>query len=56
MMGWFIVTRAILVRTLFAMHGVISIWLLSVVTLGRRVVDLVLALYSRPLLGSVGAC
>jgi len=32
MMGWFIVTRAILVRTMFALHGVISIWLLSVVT------------------------
>jgi len=31
-MGWFIVTRAILVRTLFALHGVIAIWLLSVVT------------------------
>jgi len=32
MMGWFIVTRAILVRTMFALHGVISIWMLSAVT------------------------
>jgi len=32
MMGWFIVTRAILVRTLFGLHGVFSIWLLAVVT------------------------
>lgn len=31
-MGWFIVTRAILVRTLFGLHGVVSIWLLAVVT------------------------
>jgi len=31
-MGWFIVTRAILVRTLFALHGVTSIWLLAFVT------------------------
>jgi len=32
MMGWFIVTRAILVRTLFGLHGVFAIWLLAVVT------------------------
>ena len=31
-MGWFIVTRAILVRGLFALHGLIAIMLLSSVT------------------------
>ena len=31
-MGWFIITRAIMVRTMFALHGLIAIWLLAVVT------------------------
>jgi len=32
MMGWFIVARAIIVRLVFAAHGLIAIWLLSAVT------------------------
>lgn len=31
-MGWFIVTRAIMVRCMFALHVLLAIWLLAVVT------------------------
>lgn len=31
-MGWFIVVRAILVRATFAFHGILVIWLLTIVT------------------------
>jgi hypothetical protein len=31
-MGWFIVMRAIIVRVVFALHGLIAIWLLTAVT------------------------
>ena len=30
-MGWFIVARAIVVRLVFALHGVLAIWHLTVV-------------------------
>ena len=30
--GWFVAARAILVRVLFASHGLLAIWLLTVVT------------------------
>ena len=30
-MGWFILSRAILVRLIFALHGLLAIWLLSTI-------------------------
>ena len=35
-MGWFIVTRALLVRTLFAIHGLVAIWRVHIVSADSR--------------------
>lgn len=31
-MGWFIISRALVVRLMFALHGFLTIWLLTVVS------------------------